>query len=697
MNKYKRSVVLQQDAKDCGCACLKTLVRYYGGDVNLEYLRELSGTTALEGTSILGLIQASEKIGLKGVAYQLSIEELKKQEKPCILHVEKAEGNHYITCFTFRNNFFLIGDPAIGYCKYTEEELLKIWKKKYAILFEKREKLNVKKKSHFIWLWKVIKKDSSFFIVAVFLGIIISFLSMSTLVFTEKLVDVILPAKNKILLYKSLAMWAFLLLSIIGLNYIRTIVLIKQAYRFNIRIIGYFFEKLLFMPKSFFDSKKQGDMIARMNDTERLQENIRTVIADSLVEVAVLFSAFAFTAYYSWQVATLILVVSPVIYLCVYIYNTHIKNTQRNAMVNYAKTEANYIDTINGIATIKVFTKEKIFSEKNISIYTKYQMKLFELQQLEINQMMVVKFSGTLIAICGTSYAIVQMFNNVIELGDLIAITSLIFILIDSINGIAQLNFDFYESKIALERIFDFVERSEALEKDTKNIDSENKNIDSILIKGAYFAFPGQDYLIKNSFLELKKGSLTALVGQNGSGKSTILQILLKFYNLEKGQILINREDNFNNFNTSHWRKIIANVPQNIKIFNDDLLYNLSLDKDIPETVIVNFCKEFGFDKYFKRFKNNYRTLLGEEGINVSGGEKQLIALARVLFKKPKILLLDEPTASMDIETEKFVLAIIAKIKKNTIILFVTHKKEMIKSVADNIYKLENKVIEKCS
>lgn len=138
-------------------------------------------------------------------------------------------------------------------------------------------------------------------------------------------------------------------------------------------------------------------------------------------------------------------------------------------------------------------------------------------------------------------------------------------------------------------------------------------------------------------------------------------------------------------------------VPQNIKIFNSNLLDNICLDENTNENKVIRFCENFGFDAYFTKFQESYWTMLGEEGINVSGGEKQLIALARALFKEPKVLLLDEVSASMDEKTEKFVLDIINRLKNDTLILLITHKKILIHAISDSVYKLEDKKIKKLS
>jgi ATP-binding cassette subfamily B protein len=673
-------------------------LRFYGGDANLEYLKEISGTNS-KGTTFLGLIQASEKIGLFSEAYEASIEDIKKIKEPFILHVEQNGFLHYLTCFDYDpKKGFTIADPAIGLLTYSEEELLNIWKSGYILIVKKeydKEPLTTLKRGYFKWVLDMMKKDTSYYISAVFLGVVIALLNMTTLVFTEKLIDVVLPSRSLALLFKTLSIWFALLLITIALNYMRSMVLIQQAYNFNVRIFRFFFKRLLKMPKVFFDSKKQGDMIARMNDTERIQRNIKTIIADSFIQVFVVLIAVVFLFYYSSDVALIVLASFLILYLCTWLFNIKIKKLQHKMFSDYAQTESNYIDTISGIETIKVFNKESFYFKKNFIQYKSFQNSILKLVKYDINQGTLIEVSSTIISASGIAYAVLLVFNRVIEVGDLIAIISLIFMIIGGVKGIVQLNFEIFESKIAIERMFDFVQRSNDIEGNAamSNL-QEVKDIHTISINDLSFSYPGQDFLITRANLTLGKGQITFLKGQSGSGKSTLSQLLLKFYNQNSGTISINNKYELQSIDTKHWRNQIAYVPQSIKIFNDSILYNIALNDKQPEDEIIDFCKDYlQVDDMFTKFKDSYWTILGEEGVTPSGGEKQIIAIARALITEPKVLILDEATASMDKGTQNIILELLNTIKKDMIILFITHNEELSSDNLGNTYTLKDKVI----
>ncbi len=183
------------------------------------------------------------------------------------------------------------------------------------------------------------------------------------------------------------------------------------------------------------------------------------------------------------------------------------------------------------------------------------------------------------------------------------------------------------------------------------------------------------------------------MLGESGQGKSTLIQILQKFYAPESGRILVDGIS-LDKIGTSEWREQLGSVPQEPKIFNGSLLYNISLS-DIPEILkqAIAFCEETGFGKYFNELPQSYLSLVGEEGINLSGGQKQLVALARALFRKPKLLLLDEPTSSMDKMMEEFVMGLLLKEKHERITILVTHREEPAKQ-CDKIIVLQNGTIQ---
>lgn len=687
--RIKKAMVLQHDEKDCGVACLKSIIRYYGNDISLEKLRRESGTNS-KGTSLLGLYQSAVQNQLNAEGLEGSINDLKALHQPVILHVN-LEGNfeHYIVCFQYKNSKFIIGDPAEGISKYTDEELQRIWKSGYLLQVSPNSEFKANgfhADRSIKWLKDHLIQDKNLFVSSILLGTILAVLGLATAVFTEQLVDDILPQRDFSLLLKGIASWGLLLLLSNLFSYIRQLLMFHQSYEFNQRVIKYFLGKLIYLQKSFFDSKKQGDMIARMNDSQTIQSAVQYVLGQAVVDALLLTVSFSFLFYYNKETALFALAILPLLVVLLSLYLKSIKSKQRDVMHQHAINESNYIETTNGIHSIKSFQKEEYFQNKAQGIYQKFQRSIFSFRIFTAKFDLSIDSINTFCLILTIAYTSFLFMEGKIQLGELIASLTIVNILIDSVENLVLANINIQGARVALERMFEFTEE----EKEFKTEDTPTPLQFEILeFEKVNFAYPGQGALLKDINFSIKIGEITSLLGENGCGKSSLLQIAQKFYTNYSGEIKVNGKD-LRNVSTVNWRNAIGVVPQSIKIFNGSILDNICMENgEEKEKEIITFCKQLGLDKYFSKLHHSYYTLVGEEGINLSGGEKQLVALARALYRKPQILILDEATSAMDRNTENFVLELLKNMKGKITILFITHRLHILKSFDGNILVME--------
>lgn len=322
-----KTFVLQHDQSDCGVACLLSLIRYYGGNNSLEKLREISGTTR-QGTTLLGLYQAANQLGFSAEGNEADIQGLINHGEPVILHVVIEERlQHYVVCYGYQNGKFLIGDPAKGVCEFSPAELDKIWISKTCLTlsptttFQKEE--NTKKLQRH-WFYGLIKEDVKMLVISSLLGVVIAVLGLAMAVFSQKLIDDILPAKNVSKLVTGIALLAILLLARVGVSVLREYFLLRQSRDFNNRINYQFFSNLLSLPKPFFDTRKIGELIARLNDTQRIQRVIKQLVGSLEVDVLVVIITIAFLFYYSWEIGVLSLLTMPIYFYIIYRSNAKI-------------------------------------------------------------------------------------------------------------------------------------------------------------------------------------------------------------------------------------------------------------------------------------------------------------------------------------------------------------------------------------
>lgn len=685
------SHVKQHDSTDCGVACLLSLIRYYGGDSTIQHLREISGTSQT-GTTLLGLYQAANAIGFKAEGAEANgITDLIEHGKPSILAVlldEKFE--HYIVCYGVENGQFVIGDPAGGVELYSPEKLEKIWTKKCLLLAPSERfvcKSDIRKQKH-DWLVGLLREDMGILVASVVIGIVLSVLGMVMAIFSQKLVDEVLPAHDTRKLLIGLGLVFVLLMARVFVDALRSRLLITQSRDFNNRIIDFFFHRLLHLPKSFFDMHKVGDMVARLNDTRRIQSVISSLAGETVINILLAVVSLVFLSVYSWHIALFALLCMPAFFWIIYRNNAMIISQQREVMAGYAATESNFIGTINGIAAIKNFNRQTLFQQINKMLYAAFQGKVFGLGQTQIRIGIASGAASVVIMLGLVAYGSFAVLHETLTIGELMAVIGVSGSLFPAVAALALIAIPVNEAKVAFDRMFEIIGIHESEDDNTQSI-SAPETVGALAISGLSFRFVGRKKLLDGISMLFNSGSITCIVGESGCGKSTLCQLLQRFYSPEAGTIRLDGVD-IRNFSQEQWADLITVVPQEIYIFNGTVLDNICFGippKDPNE--IIEFCARYGFDRFISELPQGLMTLVGEEGINLSGGQKQLIAFARALYKPSHILLLDEMTAAMDRQTEQTICDLLLQLKKERIVVFITHRLETAKRIGDFTYVID--------
>jgi ATP-binding cassette subfamily B protein len=679
LGKYKKIFVRQHGQYACGLACLSMIIKYHGGNARQEDIRNISGTT-IQGTTLLGLYQAAEKLHFSPEGCEADTNSLKTVKTPVILHIIKDKRiEHYVVCFGFEGDKFIIGDPGESNIScWTEQELNTVWQSKALLALEPDAdfvKQESERKDKYEWLRKIIKEDYPVLAVSFFLGVIIAVLGLSTAIFSQKLIDDLLPSKNYEKLILGLALFFLLLTARSGLDYLRSLFMLRQTKGMNNRLIDGFFSKILYLPKSFFDSTKTGEIIARMNDSRRIQQTLLYLVGSVLIEILVLLFSIAYLLLYSWKMALIAAACIPFFILLVILYNRKIVEGQRSVMVSYAATEGLLIDFIQGVNDIKIANKQNIFKQAIQVMYGLFQECGYKLGLLGNQYGLIVQVISTITSVSLIAFGVNGILTGELKLGELMAVITIGNMIISSTASLSSVNIRLQEAGVAFERFYEFIKAKPEFEAEEEAKGERQEVKDAHLqIKDLSFRFIGRKKLFDTISMEVKKGEIVTLFGEIGSGKSTLIQILQKHYFPESGEILFNNK-HLSEYSTPQWREYIGAVGQQVKIFNGSAGENICLGNFAEErNQVIQFCKEYGFDTFFFNFPQGLDTLLGEDGINISGGQQQLIALARALYRKPLLLLLDEPTSAMDTKTEKFVINLLQQKVNQYAVLMVTHR-----------------------
>ncbi|MBL7965617.1 MAG: peptidase domain-containing ABC transporter [Prolixibacteraceae bacterium] len=682
----------------CGLACLTSIVKYYGGEAHQEKLRDSSGTT-LNGTSLLGLYQSAQKLGFEVKGYEADLENLKTIDIPIILHILKENSlEHFVVCYGYSNSKFIIGDPAWGIVEYRDEELEAVWKSKALLWlrpgneFKKVENL---KSAKLIWFKELIKDDVPVLLVAAFMGVVLAALGLATAIYTQKLIDKILPSANYELLFKSLGVFVAVLFARAFVGYIRGILLIWQSRDMNVRVVSSFFGKLMYLPQNFFDGTSTGDMTGRLNDSQRIQRVVINLSSSILIDALIVVSSLIYIFLLSASTGAIGLLSLPMFGFLAWKYNQQIIEKQREVMQSHAISQSRYIDVIQGIKVIKTGNKESLVSKAVHSIYSFFQEKVYELGILGNTINLWAQAGSILIISSIIAWSSFLVIDKQLQLGEMMAIVSITGTLIASVINLAMANIQFQEAKTAFERMHEFSAAEPEYEMEVPDsklqVSSSAPTIMTFELKGLNFRFPGKSLLLKDITMHFERGKIATIFGEIGCGKSTLISILQRLYPFESGQIIVNDFD-WATISIPQWRNKIGVVSQHVKLFNGTILDNICLEEKPNIQEVIAFCKETGIEIFINEFQQGYATITNENSANLSGGQQQLIAMARALYQKPQILLLDEATAAMDRRTEQFVLKLLQKLRKEMIIIFVTHRVQLARHT-DFIYVIENKQI----
>ncbi|MGF7218335.1 ATP-binding cassette subfamily B protein [Spirosoma lacussanchae] len=547
MKHIHRTFTRQLDQTDCGVACLLSILRYHGGDASRERLRELSGTS-IQGTSLLGLYQTAQALGFDAEGLEAEgIHNLSELTEPAILHVLIDDGptgqrlQHYVIYYGQANGYYTIGDPGRGVVQMPAEELTQIWQSRALLSLKPTDtfvRTTQSRQQQWQWFRQLLHNDLPLLGIAAGLGVLMAALGLTMALFSQKLLDEILPRQNVEKLTLGLLLLAVLLLARAGIGYLRGFLLLRQSRDFNTRIANHFFRDLLQLPKSFFDTRKTGDLVARLNDTRRIQATISFLTGNVVIDVLMVLITAGFLFIYHWQIGLLSLVCLPLFGWLVWRFNARIIAGQQEAMAGYAHTESHFIDCMSGIGVIKANQKEPFFSAVTSAIYTSFQQKLYQLGLLGNRYSLLSELIsvGMLVALIAVSTFMVL--HKQLKLGEMMAVLNMSGTLISAIARLSTTNIQLQEARVAFQRMREFTElpaeASDSQEVLTNSSLPTEIVLESLTAKGLSYRFAGRPALLKDISFSVQRGQIMGLIGETGSGKSMLLQILQKFYEPEE-------------------------------------------------------------------------------------------------------------------------------------------------------------------
>ena len=703
--------ILQPDAMDCGSTCLRMLAKHYGKDYSLDTLRELC-YTAKEGVSLLSISETAEQLGFKTLGGRITFNKLINEALlPCIVHWNQE---HFVIVYKVRKSSPLsfwrgaggeviyVADPGLGLVTYTENEFKEHWlstktngeDKGIVLLMEptlefykKNDEKTERKSLKFLLSYFLRYKK---YFTQLILGLLIG--SLLQLIFpflTQSIVDIGINGKNINFIYIVLLAQMMLIISRMSVEFIRRWLLLHISIRINISLISDFFIKLMKLPMSFFDTKLTGDILQRIDDHQRIERFLTSRTLETIFSffTLVIFSIVLWV--YSFKIF-LIFIVGSLLYtfwILLFLHKRRILDYK--SFEQRSKSQSNTYQLINGMQEIKLQNceKRKRWEWEDIQAdLFQINISTLKLEQLQDAGNVFINETKNIII---TIVAATAVINNEMTLGMMLATQYIIGQLGVPIEQTVHLIHDLQDTKISLERINEIHHKEdENINKPITNIEINNKDI---TINNLMFQYEGphSKKVLNNINLTIPQGKVTAIVGASGSGKTTLVKLLLQYYKPIEGEIKIS-ETTLQNFNTTWWRNKCGAVMQDGFIFSESIARNIAVsNKEIDKEKLMYAAKVANIHNFINELPLKYNTVIGNEGQNLSQGQKQRVLIARAVYKNPDFLFFDEATNALDANNEKAIIENLQEFYKGKTVIIVAHRLSTVKN-ADQIVVLND-------
>lgn len=694
---------IQHDKMDCGPTCLKIICKYYGKFYSLNFLKESCGKDR-EGVSLKDISYAAEQIGLRTRVVKCSINDLLgKVPFPCIVHWNE---NHFVVVYKVTKSRVFVSDPAKGLVVYTHKEFSSRWipklqKKGFLMVLEPQlnfldlnpgEKNNTKKTV--ATLLNYFKQYQKSIINLIIVMLIVTILQAFLPFISKAVIDVGVQTNDLDFVYIVLVANIIILFGVTLSNAVRDWILQHLTSRINVSLISDYLIKLLKLPVTFFENKMIGDILQRAQDHER----IRNFIMNSSLNL--IFSTLTFITFsvvlliYNINIFLIFLTGSIIYVIWILAFLRIRKKQDWNYFSLMSKDQSTWIETINGIQDIKINNYEKAKRWKWENIQARLYKTNLKMQSINNGQNLGAQFIDSLKNTFITFYCAKAVIDGNISFGVLISTQMIIGMLNAPLQQFVQFIIAAQSAKISFSRlneIHDLQDEEVEMIDNNMNLPSDK----SIIMSNVSFQYSnGSPLVLYGLNLIIPEKKVTAIVGDSGSGKSTVLKLLLRLYKPISGQISLGNM-NINNVSLRQWRDSCGAVMQEGTIFNDTILNNIVLDDEtIDYDRLRKAVATANIGPEIERLPLGYKTKMGEQGRGLSGGQKQRILIARSLYKNPDYLFFDEATNALDSVNEQKIVSSLENVFRDKTVVVIAHRLSTIKKADQIIVLKAGRVVE---
>ena len=687
---------MQMEALECGAASLGMILAYWKKWLPLEQLRIDCGVSR-DGSNALNLLKAARKYGMEAKGFRMEVERLRTVEAPAILHWNFC---HFVVFNGFKGDKVSLNDPARGRVLVDADEFNRSFTG-IVLTFKPGPEFRPsgQRASVLSFVRERMRSAKAALLFTFLTGLLMAFVGLIGPLFSQIFMDDILSGKNPdwfrffIGMYATLVLFQLLVQGLQGFRWV-----VYQA-QLGIEANTSFMWHVLHLPISFFQQRFAGDLVTRQQSNQTCAANLVQKIAPSVVDISLLLVYLLVMSKYSLTLTAVGVTVAVLnIVLIRYIADKRM-NFGRVLERNSGKLSGVTMNSIEGMETIKAAGAELGFFQRWAGYFA---LKLnAEVRQnkiavyLDILPQLLQQVSANVVLVLG-AYLILK---GELTIGMLTAFQGFMVSFMNPLNKLVDTGQTLVETRTQMERIEDIYRSKRDVEDSmsAEPIVGTGKLRGKVEVRNVVFGYNDEKIVLNNIFFWAEPGQKIAFVGSTGAGKTTIISLISRFYEINSGEITYDGI-NIKDIKKESLRRSISMVTQDTHLFTGTIKENIKyVRRHSTDEEIIEAAKIANADSFIKLLPNGYDTELTDDGHNLSEGQRQLLALARAAISQPPVLILDEATSNIDTHTEKLVQKSMDKLMEGRTVLVIAHRLSTVRNSEAILCLEKGKIIERGS
>lgn len=672
--------VRQHNEEDCGAACLATIAKHHGRNFSLSHIRQVVGTGQL-GTNMLGLNKGAEAIGFDAYAVRATdelIERLNEAPLPAIIH---WKGEHWVVLYGKQQKQYIIADPAIGIRRLSLQQLLEGWKNGVMLLLEPQEAFFQLQDDQIGGIWQFVKSLRPYRLIlleALLLNLIIGLLLLATPILIQILTDDVLVRGDSQLLVRIAIAMAVMTMIASALEWVQAVLITHFSQRLELGVALEFGRQILRLPLDYYETHRSNEVVSRLKDIRELNQLLSQILLQLPVWLFTAACSLGLMLLYSWQLTATVGAIVLLMFVTTILFFPVMQQKTRQVIVADAENQGFLLESFKGALTLKAANAAPQAWSETQNRFVRFSSLSFSTIQLGIVNLVSSRLFSGLGKIFVLWYGGTLVIKQQLTLGQLVAFNSLNTNVINLGVYLVSWIEEFALARIAAERLAEVINTPAEIADHKDYHWAEISGEEDLSCANLTFAHPGNYNLFENFSLTIPGGKVTTIIGQSGCGKSTLIKLLAGLYSPESGNIRLGKY-NLQDLAIECLRSQVVLVPQEAFFWSRTIVDNFRWSNPhVSFENIVRACQIAVADEFISELPDKYNTILGEFGANISGGQRQRLALARAIVGDPPVLILDEATNALDPATENLVLSQLLAARQGKTTISISHRPRVI-------------------